>query len=349
MEDGASAIVESGVHFYTEDERSYVPPREDSVLAKLEKWKDMKLGFMIHFGSYSQWGIVESWALSDDDADWSRKNIAFDAKTLKERYAALHRTFNPVRFAPEEWATAAFEGGFKYFIFTTKHHDGFAMYDTKQSDYKITSPECPFHVNPNADATRSLFDAFRAKGLSVVAYFSKPDWHCPDYWEPGVPSRFPSRGPTYDPLSEPGKWEKFKAFTRAQIDELMSDYGPIDALWLDGGWVNPNADGQDLDMARIAADTRIKQPGLIIVDRTVGGEYENYQTPELTIPKTPLLIPWESNITIGTSFSYKYDDEYKSERELIHTLIEVVAKGGNLVLNAGARPDGRLPEPVVFA
>ena len=338
-------IVEHGVHLFNDDEKAYITPEKD-VCDKLARWQDLKLGFMVHFGVYSQWGIVESWALSDDDAEWSRADVPFLGDSLKEKYARLNTTFDPVMFDPGSWAEAAADGGFRYFIFTTKHHDGFAMYDTKFSDYKITSANCPYSNNPNADISRVLFDSFREKGLSVGVYFSKPDWNSPFYWEPGKPGRYPSRGPTYSPLEDPGKWEKFKQFTHNQINELMSDYGPVDVLWLDGGWVNP-ASGQDIDMKQIAENARKKQPGLIVVDRTVGGPYENYVTPEQLVPKTPILIPWESNITMGTSFSYKFDDEYKSERELIHLLIDVVAKGGNLVLNAGAQPDGSLPKPAL--
>jgi len=339
-------VIESGVHRYNENEKNYVVPDAD-VQKRLSAWQGMKLGFMVHWGVYSQWGIVESWSLSDDDAPWSRKDVAFGSAELKQRYGELHKTFNPVQFDPDEWAKAAFDGGFRYFVFTTKHHDGFCMYDSKYSDYKITSPQCPYHSNEYADVTRHLFDAFRRKGMPAAAYFSKPDWSSEYYWEPGKPVRKPSRGPTYLPADDMGKWDKFKAYTHNQIDELMSGYGPVEVLWLDGGWVNPRSDGQDIDMAAIAENARKKQPGLIIVDRTVGGPYENYITPEQTIPRTPVLIPWEANITMGTSFSYRNDDEYKSERQLIHLLIDVVAKGGNLVLNAGGQPNGKLPAPAV--
>ena len=339
-------LVIDGVHNYNRDEQAYVAPEGD-VLAKLSQWQDMKLGFMVHWGAYSQWGIVESWALSGDDSAWSRVDITFDEAEIDSRYKMLPETFNPVFFNPGDWAQAAQEGGFRYFVFTTKHHDGFAMYDTKFSDYKITSPMCPFHSHKYADIARCLFDAFRDKGMRIGVYFSKPDWHSEHYWEPGKPSRRPSRGPTYSPLEDNEKWNRYRQYTQNQIGELMSDYGAVDILWLDGGWVNPREDGQDLDMRAIAENARKKQPGLIIVDRTVGGEFENYITPEQTIPKTPVLIPWEACITLGTSFSYRNDDTYKSERELIHLLIDVVAKGGNLVLNAGAQPNGRLPAPAL--
>ena len=156
-------VVDNGVHGFNQDEHMYVPPRDGLVAANLEKWQNMKLGFMVHFGIYSQWGIVESWALSSDDAVWSRKDISFSEAELLKRYDELIQTFNPVMLDPGKWADAASNNGFKYFIFTTKHHDGFAMYDTRFSDFKLTSKDCPFHTHPYANVTRCLFDAFRKK------------------------------------------------------------------------------------------------------------------------------------------------------------------------------------------
>ena len=118
----------------------------------------------------------------------------------------------------------------------------------------------------------------------------------------------------------------------------------MEILWLDGGQVRPQ-NGQDIRLGELAARARAVQPWLLFADRTVGGPYENYITPEQTVPEEPLHVPWESCITIGTSFSYRYDDTYKSPRQLVHLLVDIVCKGGNLALNLGGMPDGRLPEP----
>jgi len=175
----------------------------------------------------------------------------------------------------------------------------------------------------------------------VGVYFSKSDWHCPWYWSPDRPAR--TRNPNYDTAAEPEKWEQFVQFVHGQIEELMTGYGPVDILWLDGGQVRPPT--QDIRMDEIAQMARSHQPGLIIADRTVGGEHENYLTPEQEVPDEPLLEkPWESCITMGDQWSFKPNDNYKSARDLIHLLIGVVAKGGNLLLNIGPQPDGRLPE-----
>ena len=146
-----------------------------------------------------------------------------DYVEYKKAYEALQTTFNPVKFDPERWAKAAKDAGMKYVVFTTKHHDGFSMFDTKQTDYRITSPKTPFSSNPRADVTRGIFDAFRAQGFMVGAYFSKPDWHSPDYWWPYFAT--PDRNPNYDIKKYPDRWTRFVDFTHAQIDELMSRYG----------------------------------------------------------------------------------------------------------------------------
>jgi alpha-L-fucosidase len=333
----------------------YVPEKDPLVVQKLEQWQDLKLGLLMHWGTYSQWGIVESWSLCSEDEPWCRRTTD-DYGEYKKAYEALQTTFNPVKFDPARWAQAAADAGMKYVVFTTKHHDGFNMFDTKQSDYKITSPKTPFSSNPNADVTRAIFDAFRAKGFMIGAYFSKPDWHSADYWWPYFAT--PDRNPNYDIKKYPERWARFVAFTHAQIGELMSNYGSVDILWLDGGWVRLRSDAeirdemnrpdykfmhyqsQDIDMPRLVAEARAKQPGLIVVDRDVPGPYQDYLTPEARVPEKALPYPWEVPMPMANSWSYVPNDTYKSPRVLIHMLADVVSKGGNLLLNIGPGPDG---------
>lgn len=343
-------VVEEGVHNYS-SESKWVKPDNPITVERLEWFKDQKLALMMHWGPYSQIGMVESWILSDEDGDWARHDVDWtnDYEEMKREYFGLDRTFNPFRFQPEVWADIASEGGFKYLIFTTKHHDGFCMWDTHTTDYRITGQNTPFHSHRYADICKHVFDAFRDRGMAIAAYFSKADWHTPYYWAPGMArGRHMWRGPSYSPEEYPWLWEKFVEFTHDQIMELMTRYGRIDVLWLDAGWVR---DGgcvkQDIRLGEVVERARQTQPWLLSADRTVGGPYENYVTPEQTIPKRPLNVPWESCITIGTSFSFKFEDQYKSARELVHILMEVVSKGGNLALNVGPQPDGRLPAGAV--
>ena len=337
-------VVQQGVHNYSAVD-TYVKPTDPAVLEKLEWFQDQKLALMIHWGIYCQLGIVASWALSDKDADWSRHQVNWtdDGEKFKEQYYALNKSFNPIRFQPEEWAQTAKDCGFKYLILTTKHHDGFCLWDTRYSDYKVTAPDCPYHVSEHADLVKSMFDAFREKGLGIGAYFSKADWHTPYYRTPELPDPNPSdRGPMYSPAAEPERWEIFVQYTKNQVLELCEGYGPIDILWFDAGWVCAS-NGQDIRLGEIVDEARKIQPGILSVDRTVGGPYENYVTPEMCVPEEPLGVPWESCLTLGADFTYEYADRYKSPRELVNTLVGIVAKGGNLALNVSPQPDGRIP------
>ena len=316
---------------------------------KLEKFQDMKFGFMVHLGPYSQWGCIESWPLVEEDT-WARPDElkpwverGKDLKRFQSDYWALPKTFNPVRFDPRQWADTAKRAGMKYVIFTTKHHDGFCMYDSRVTGYRITAPDVPFHNNPRANIASEVFDVFRQEKFVIGVYFSKADWHHPDYWDPAIPAH--TRSPNYETLAQPEKWRRFVEFTHAQIEELMTGYGPVDILWLDAGQVRPP--DQDIRMDQLASMARRHQPGLLVVDRTVGGLYENYRTPEQEVPDEPLPYAWESCLTIGDSWSFKPDDNYKSTRRLIHLLVDIVSKGGNLALNVGPQPDGELPAEAV--
>ncbi len=319
------------------------------VIQKLDKFQDWKFGFMMHWGIYSQWGCIESWPLIEVDK-WARPDNlpawverGRDIKKFTDDYRALNRTFDPKHFDADKWAALAEEAGMKYVVFTTKHHDGFCMFDTKQTDYRTTDPSCPMHKNPKADAVKAVFDSFRARGFGIGAYYSKSDWHHPGYWSPELPH--PDRNVNYDTAAHPEKWATFVNFTHNIVEELMTGYGPVDILWLDGGQVRPPK--QDIDMPRLAAMARKHQPGILIVDRTVGGRYENYVTPEQQVPEKAMPYVWESCLTMGDQWSYKPDDKYKSTSKLIHLLVDVVAKGGNLLLNVGPTPDGELPAPAV--
>ena len=332
-------------------QHNYVAPKDSLVIRKLEQWQGKKFGLFMHWGTYSQWGVVESWSICPEDEGWTvrRGPFAQNYNDYKKAYENLATTFNPIKFNPAKWAGAASEAGMQYVVFTTKHHDGFCMFDTKQTDYKISNT--PFASNPKSNVALEIFNAFRQKGFMTGAYFSKPDWHDENYWWPYFPPK--DRNVNYDPVKYPERWNAFKDFTKKQIDELMTSYGKMDILWLDGGWVRPKSTidtsivwqrtipyDQDIDMATIAANARKKQPGLIVVDRSVTGEYENYTTPEQEVPEKPLPYPWETCMTMGSSWSYVPNDKYKSTHTLVQLLVKIVSRGGNLLLNIGPGPDG---------
>lgn len=334
----------------------YVMETDSLVIQKLEQWKDLKFGLLMHWGPYSQRGIVESWSICSEDEDWCRRSDD-DYTRYKKDYENLQTTFNPVGFDPARWAVASKRAGMKYVVFTTKHHDGFCMFDTKYTDYRITDIKTPFHTNEKANVTKEIFEAFRAEGMWTGAYFSKPDWHSDYYWWSNFAT--PDRNVNYSIKSYPGRWEKFVEFTHNQIMELMTDYGQVDILWLDGGWVRKYSDdevseyyrnmspdkpqriqNQDIRMDELVSRAREKQPGLIVVDRAVPGKNQNYLTPENRVPGKALPYPWESCIIAGGGWSWSFNAKYMSGRQAVQLLVDIVAKGGNLLLNIAPGPNG---------
>ncbi|MBP7275974.1 MAG: alpha-L-fucosidase [Kiritimatiellae bacterium] len=326
----------------------WTPPTDPEVQARLREWQDWKLGLLIHWGTYSQWGIVESWSLVTTRHSWNKRPERFaglDDNAYRKVYEELPASFNPTRFDAGKWAAAARDAGVKYALLTSKHHDGFCMFDTATTDYKITSPKCAFHADPRADAIREFSEAFRGQGLRTGIYFSKADWHHPDFWLPELPPGS-GQGPNYNPLSQPERWRRFKEFTWKQVEELMSGYGKQDILWLDAGSVRPpNA---DIDMNGLAAMSRRHQPGLIVVDRTVHGPNENYVTPEGEIPERYLPYPWETCMSMDKKgWTWRPNSEFRSAGTLIRNLCRIVARGGNYLIGIGPDGSGEF-SPVVY-
>ncbi|MBN2211920.1 MAG: alpha-L-fucosidase [Sedimentisphaerales bacterium] len=313
------------------------------VLKNLETFQDLKFGLFIHWGPCTQWGARIAWPLSRD-AHWARPDDLqawIDRDKDYDRFCKdffdLNKTFNPQDFDPDKWAEAAAYAGMKYIIFVTKCHDGFAMFDTKLSNYCSTDESCAFHTNPRANITKAVLDAFRKHGLRTGVYFSLCDWRHPDYEDPDSPT-FRSFLTNYDNKKQPEKWQRFLKFTHGQIEELMSNYGPMDVLWLDGG-----APELGWETDKIAAIARKHQPGILVVHRGAGGRYEDYRTPEQQIPNKALPYAWETCLTMGDYWAYNPRDYYKPARELIHLIAEIACKGGNLLLDIGPDAQGNLP------
>lgn len=347
--------------------KEYYPDPDTAIQQRLTEWQDLKFGLLMHWGPYSQWGVVESWSICPEDLSWAtggrKAGVADTYNDYVKKYEALQTTFNPVKFNPERWTAAAKEAGMKYMVFTTKHHDGFCMFDTKYTDYSITNKATPFSSNARSNVAKEIFDAFRKEGFWTGAYFSKPDWHTDYYWWKKFPVS--DRNANYSIAKHPDQWKKYVDFTHNQINELMSDYGKMDILWLDGGWVRTktneeiknelldtsegsrwarNPQSQDIDMPRLVNEARAKQPKLIVVDRAVPGEQQNYLTPEQHIPENGLPYPWETCMTMGNSWSFVPHDVYKPADELIEKLVDIVSKGGNFLLNIGPGPDGEFDD-----
>lgn len=318
----------------TED---YVWPTDPQVLTKLKHWQDQKFGVLMHWGLYSVPGIVESWPICSED--WIVRERKPTYEEDKAWYWSQKDSLNPVNFDPSKWADVMKKAGMKYMIFTTKHHDGFCMFDTKYTDFSIAHG--PFGKDPRHNIAKEVFNAYRNKGFMIGCYFSKPDWHSKWFWNPYYAT--PNRRINYKKQQHPDWWQNYRKFTQNQLNELTTDYGNIDILWLDGGWIT----GDEIGLDTILVDARKRNPGMISVDRTIRGKNENYQTPEQGIPAKQLDIPWESCITLSHAWGWTPNAKFKSPNKVIGILSEIVAKGGCLALGVGPKADGTLQPEVV--
>lgn len=296
------------------------PTRQDTI----EWFRDAKFGLFIHWGVYSLLGKGE-WIQTVDQIPVAE-------------YEKLYPRFNPKKFEPDAWADLAKSAGMKYMVFTTKHHDGFCMWDTDQTDYNI------MHTPYGKDILREVTTAFRRRGLRVGYYHSILDWHHPDYL-PRRPYETEEERPT-----KGCKRERYVKYMRAQIKELLTGYGDIFVLWYDGGW---EGTAEELDSATTNAMARRLQPDILINNRSQLPE--DLQTPEQRIPPTGLVdddgnpVLWEACMTM-TSHWWGYDKHetnFKSPEFLIRMLVDIVSKGGNLLLNVGPRPDGTIQKEFV--
>jgi alpha-L-fucosidase len=267
---------------------------------RIEWFTDQALGMFVHWSVDSQLGSVISHSMVGASQDYLDRYISL-----------LPTTFNPTRFDADEWARQAKVAGMRYVVFTTKHHNGFCMFETATTPFNIMNT--PFH----RDITREIVDACRKWGLGIGFYFS-PD----DFWLLHQQGHEISRDSSEaNPLNNPA----LMAHNQAQVRELLTNYGPIDLLFFDGV-----ADG----LKQLAWEL---QPNVVVTRGDMA-------TPEQEIPDRPLPGPWEACLTMGTQWAYKPTNEtYKSGTQLIEILIETRAKGGNLLLNVGPKADGEIP------
>jgi alpha-L-fucosidase len=271
------------------------------------KWfGDLSLGMFIHWSVDSQLGVVISHSLVGASDDYCRRY-----------FEELPKTFSPDRFDANEIASLARLAGMRYAVFTTKHHSGFCMWDTKTTDFSIT------HTPYGKDVTAALVKALRKQGIAVGLYYSPDDFHF--LWKQGrLISRDKQHGSL--PLENP----PLEAFDKSQLKELLTQYGPIDILFLDGPIVGRQDEG-------LKDFCWTLQPNLVITRGAM-------ETPEQELPGRALRGPWEACFTLGHAWQYQpTNEEYKSGNELIRMFIETRAKGGNLLLNLGPKPDGSLP------
>jgi alpha-L-fucosidase len=292
-----------------------------------EWFRGAGLGLFVHWDHASQQGLELSWPLVG-----GLPLLPKSQSVPVADYHASAATFDPVDWDPGALARRAKACGMTYAVFTTKHHSGYAMFDSAFSDFSV------MHSPYGKDIVAGFVEAVRAEGLRVGLYFSLSDWHHPDY------PAFREEDKPYRPLASPplppaDQWERYLEYLRGQLRELLTNYGRVDLLWFDGGWERP-PDWWRAD--ELEEMIRSLQPDVVINDRLPGrGDYE---TPEQFVPAVAPSRPWETCMTMNDSWGYNPSDtDYKSARSLIHMLCEVTSRGGNLLLNVGPMGNGELP------
>lgn len=271
-----------------------------------ENWfTNLGFGMFIHWSHDSQLGSVISHSM-----------VGASEAYLQRYVEELPKTFNPRKFNPDEWASLAKLAGMKYMVFTAKHHNGFCMYDTETTDFNIMNT--PF----GRDATREVIDAFRAQGIAIGLYFS-PD----DFWLLREQGHAVSR---QREAALPSNNTALVDYDKRQMRELLTNYGKIDIVFLDG-----IEQYGKTELAKLCWEI---DPDIVVTRGAM-------ETPEQEIPNEPLPAPWEACFTMGTQWQFKPTNEnYKSGTDIINKLVEIRAKGGNWLLNVGPRPDGTLPQ-----
>ena len=298
--------------------------------ARLEWWSDARFGMFIHWGIYSQLARHE----------WVKKN----ERISDADYHKYFEFFNPDLYNPSEWAKKAKAAGMKYAVITTKHHDGFCMFESKYTDYNIMNT--PY----GKDAIKEWVDAFKAEGLKVGFYYSLIDWHHPHYTIDQVHPQSASTKEEYDRLNVGRNMDIYRQYLKDQVREILTKYGTIDILWLDYSFPGEFGKGRDdWDAVELVKMVRKLQPNILLNDRADLKDYWggwDFTTPEqFKVQSWPEIdgkkIPWETCQTFSGSWGY-YRDEltWKNTRQLLGLLIESVSKGGNLLLNTGPTARG---------
>ncbi len=302
-------------------------------------FKEARFGMFIHWGLYSQPAGVWKGKKIPGVSEW----LQCHAKIPVSEYSSLIKTFNPTKYDAEKWVKIAKDAGMKYIVITTKHHDGFCLYDSKYSDWDIGST--PY----KKDLLKPLADACRKHGLKICWYHSIMDWHHPHYGDKDIK---PWRGNST--IKNPDM-KIYQTYLKNQLQELLTNYGDIGICWFDGEWEGSWTHAMGKDLYNYC---RTLQPNIIVNNRvdngrsgmagmTKKGDYAgDYGTPEQEIPKTGFGPDsyWESCMTMNNSWGYKKGDhKWKSKQDLIHKLIDIASKGGNFLLNVGPTAEGEIP------
>ncbi len=305
---GCAAMAKPGVML------ARIPGESDAEFnARMTWWREARFGMFIHWGIYAQLGLGE-WAMND-------------LKIPPARYQKLAPRFNPVDYNPADWVKLAQAAGMKYMVITSKHHDGFCMFKTKYTDFNIVDAT-PY----KRDALAMLSKACADQGMKFGFYYSILDAH-------------QSGDNSFRKMKDEG-FDQYEVYLKNQLQELLSNYGPIGSIFFDGQWTPQwnSEKGKALEK-----HVRSFQPQVVMNDR-VGRQYESgdYNTPEQFIPEKPPARDWETCMTINGSWGYnRLDHAWKSSTQLIRNLIGIVSKNGNFLLNVGSTRQGLVPQPEI--
>jgi alpha-L-fucosidase len=272
----------------------------------MQWWRDAKLGMFVCWGPVTMTGKEIGWARAGE-----RRGTTGTGDVPVEIYDNLYKKWKPDKFDARQWAQVAVDLGAKYMIFLVKHHDGFCLYDSKLTDYKVTGAESAW----KHDVMKDVADACHVAGLKLIIYYSQPDWHHLDY--------------------RTKNHHRYITYLHGQVCELLTDYGRVDGFWFDLG-----GKPEDWDSEKLFKMMRTIQPWLIINNRC--GVQGDFDTPEQRLGMFQLERPWETCMTLGTQWSWKPDDEIKSLKQCIDVLVTCAVRNGNLALNTGPMPDGRI-------
>ncbi|RPJ32459.1 MAG: alpha-L-fucosidase, partial [Planctomycetaceae bacterium] len=305
-------------------------------------WRDARFGMFIHWGLYAVPAGTYNGKRVDGIGEWIMNN----GKIPVKEYEKYTEQFNPIGFNADQWVRMAKNAGMKYIVITSKHHDGFCLWDSKVTDYDIMDAT-PF----KRDILKELAQACKKHGVKLCFYHSIMDWHHPDAQAPFYPNYNDTK------QSNPNFDRYVDTYLKPQIAELLTNYGPLGVMWFDGEWIKDWTEPKGKDMYAYIRGIR---PSIIINNRVGKGrkgmeglsksdEYAgDFGTPEQQIPPTGLPgVDWETCMTINDTWGYKsYDENWKSTEELIRNLADIASKGGNFLLNVGPTPEGLFPRPI---
>lgn len=315
---------------------SFIYPQEKRLFNETETEKSKRMQWWTNdrFGMFIHWGLYALPARHE----WVKQS----ERLTTEQYQKYFEEFNPVNYDPVKWAKNAKKAGMKYAVLTSKHHEGFCLFDSKYTDYKATN------TMANRDLAKEFVDAFRAEGLKVGFYYSLIDWHHPDFTIDRVhPQRTDSQS-DYVSMNEGKDMDRYRTYLHNQVREILTNYGKIDILWLDFSYPGENGKGRDdwnsIELIKMAREL---QPGIIIDNRADLNDYADgydFETPEQVSPAQLAAYKgkyWETCQTFSGSWGYYRDEtSWKTHRQLLDLLITSTANGGNLLLNVGPTAKG---------